>query len=582
MPVGDAAAGAVPGPRWPARVTTVLVTVLVLGPLLVSGGIALRGDMVFVPDQPWKSAWLGLDGSVPRAVPMDALVSLVDDMLPGALLQRVLLAAALLLGGFGIARLAGRFAALGQVAAVVVYLWNPWVHERLEIGQWPTVMGYGLLPWLVLGAIRVRDRVEGGWPRLALVLVASAVCAPSVGLLGVVVALVVVLVGPDRRRCWGVLGLGLLANLPWVVPSLLRGSIRGTDLGFGAFAARGESSLGTVASLLSMGGIWKTSVVAPERTNAVVVAAAALLSLALLAGYRYAAPAIGRRSAISLGWVGAGAFLLALLPADRSIADALGDLSVHVPALAILRDSQRSLAPLGLVLALGAAALVDRLVSGSADRAADQRPGDRSGRLAGAALLVAAPVVLLPSMAWGLSGDLDPVHYPREWSQVAAVVAKDPGPVVVLPWTGSYRGFGWNHDRAVLDPAPRFLPGTVLVDDRVFLRGAVVPSEDPALVRVGRALSAADPAAALSNLGVRWVLVEKGNGAEHVPAGELVHDGRDLALVQMVDAETAGEFSRHRPPVWPVSLANATAASVVVISIWSVTRHKGRNKLKTM
>lgn len=564
--------------RWPARASTVVVTVLVLTPLLVGRGTALRGDMVFVPDQPWKPAWLGLDGSVPRAVPMDALVALADEVLPGAVLQRLLLAGALLLGGLGIARLAGRFAALSQVAAVVVYLWNPWVYERLEIGQWPTVLGYGLLPWLVLAAIRVRDRSAGGWPRLGLVLVASAVCAPSVGLLAVAVALVVVLVGPDRPRGWGVLGLGLAANLPWAVPSLLGASIRGNDLGFAAFAARGESGLGAFASLLSMGGIWKTSVVAPERTTVVVVGAAGLLALLLLVGFRYAAPLIGRRSALALACVGAGSFLLALLPSIGGVADVLDDLAVHLPALAILRDSQRSLAPFGLVLALGAAAVVERLVAvraGTAD-------ADRSGRVAGAVLLVAAPVLLLPSMAGGLHGDLDPVHYPSEWSQVAATLEEEPGPVVVLPWTGSYRGFDWNADRAVLDPATRFLPGTVLVDDRVFLRDRVVPGEDPALARVGRALAAEDPAAALRGLGVRWVLVEKDNGAEHVPAGQVVHDGTGLTLLRLVDGKTDREFPRHRPPVWPVSLADATAASVVVISIWGVLRRKRRVDPKTM
>jgi hypothetical protein len=559
-------------------VGAVVVTAVVLAPLLVSGGVALRGDMVFVPDQPWKPAWLGLDGAVPRSVPMDALVSLADEVLPGAVLQRLLLAGALLLAGLGTARLAGRFAATAQVAAVVVYVWNPWVYERLEIGQWPAVLGYGLLPWLVLAAVRVRDRTAGGWPRMALVLVASAVCAPSVGLLAVAVALVVVLGGVDRRRGWGVLGLGLAASLPWLVPALLGPSIRGNDQGFAGFAARGESALGTVASLLSMGGIWKTSVVAPERTNVVVVAAAGVLAVVLLVGFRYAVPVIGRRSARSLAWVAAGSFLLAVLPSFAVVADALDDLAVHLPALAILRDSQRSLAPLGLVLALGAAALVDRLV---AERAGTADP-DRSGRVAGAVLLVAAPVLLLPSMAGGLHGDLDPVHFPAEWSAVAATVGEDPGPVVVLPWTGSYRGFDWNGGRAVLDPAPRFLAGTVLIDDRVFLRDQVVPSEDPALARVGRALAAADPAAALRRLGVRWVLVEKGNGAQQVPAGQVIHDGDGLVLLRLVDGKTGDDFPRHRPSGWLVSLADATAASVVVISIWGVLRRKRRVDPKTM
>ncbi|MFL6159240.1 MAG: hypothetical protein ACJ72D_24405 [Marmoricola sp.] len=565
------------GVGWPARAATALVTAVVLGPLLVGGGVALRGDMVFVPDQPWKPAWLGLDGSVPRAVPMDALLSLIDDVVPGSVLQRVLLAAALLAGGLGIARLAAALVPTAQVAAVVVYLWNPWVHERLEIGQWATVLGYGLLPWMVVAAARVREREPGGWPRLALLLVAAGVCAPSVGLTGLVVAVVVVATGRDLRRVLGVLGTGALANLPWIVPALLGPTLRGNDVGFAAFAARGESSLGTLASLLSMGGIWKTSIVAPERTHAVVIAAAGLLSLGFAAGFRLAVPALGRRTAGAVAGLGLAALLAALLPSLGPVQDGLDALSSEVPALAMLRDSQRYLAPLGLVLALGAAALVHRLLTLAPATAADT-----SGRTAGAWAVVAAPLVLLPSMVWGLHGDLRPVHYPAEWSEVAAQVRGHDGAVVVLPWTGSYRGFAWNDDRAVLDPAPRFLPGEVLIDDRVLLGRTVVPSEDPFLARVGAALDRADPAPRLRALGVRWVLVEKGNGAPDLAGGTVVHDGRWLRLIDLGRRQNFAQNLRHEPPVWPVSLSNAITASVVFVSIWSLTRYLRRNRPKPM
>lgn len=561
---------------WPARIATVVVTGIVLGPLLVRGGIALRGDMVFVPDQPWKSAWLGTDGSVPRAVPMDALISLVNDVLPGAVLQRLLLAAALLAGGFGIARLSARFVATGQVAAVTVYLWNPWVYGRLEIGQWPTVLGYGLLPWLVLASIRVRERAPGGWGRLGLLLVATAVCAPSVGLIGVVVAAVVVGVARQSRVTLSVLGLGVLANLPWIVPSLLGPSIRGNDVGFAVFAARAESSLGTLLSLVSMGGIWKSSIVAPERTHAVVIATAAVLAVACLAGFRYAVPTLGRPTATALGILGAGALLVALVPAIGPVGRGLDALSADVPAVGMLRDSQRYLAPFGLILALGAAALVDRLSAPTTGAT------DRSGRILTAWGVIAAPVVLLPSLVWGLHGDLSPVDFPQEWSQVADQVTAHPGAVVVFPWTGSYRGFAWNGDRAVLDPAPRFLPGEVLVDDRVLVGSTIVPSEDPFLVRVAEALRAPDAASALRNLGVGWVLVEKGNGVTAVPAGQTVHDGRGLRLVDLNTPKTSVENLRHEPPHWPVSLADAIAASVVVTSVWALSRHMRGKRPKQM
>jgi hypothetical protein len=157
-------------------------------------------------------------------------------------------------------------------------------------------------------------------------------------------------------------------------------------------------------------------------------------------------------------------------------------------------------------------------------------------------LIVVAPVLLLPVLAWGGGGELDRSSYPDEWQEVAGLLADDPGPVAVLPWTGSYRGYDWNDRRAVLDPAPRYFPGEVLIDDRVLLDDEVVGAEDPRVEVVRRALAAAEPGPALRAAGVRWVLVEK--GLPGVPEqgsfeGRVVHDGEDLALIDLAAGDAA-------------------------------------------
>ena len=550
--------------RWPEYLATAAVSVVVLGPLYVGSGIALRGDMVFTPDQPWKRAWLGLDGSVPRAVPMDALVSVVDEVLPGAVLQRLLLTVALLAGGLGIARLVGGLHAAARVAAVLVYLWNPWVHERLAIGQWAMVLGYGVLPWLVLAATRAREGRPRGWPTTAVLLVASAVCAPSVGLLGVLVTVAVVASGGGVRRVVRALLLGGVANLPWIVPALLGPDIHASSTEFSDFAPRGESSLGTLASLLSMGGIWKTSIVPPERQHVVVVAVAGLLALVLVASFRWAPGALGRRTAVGVAAAGGASLLLAALPTLGPVSHALGSVTAHVPALGLLRDAHRYLAPFGLVLAVGAAVLVDRLVAGRAQ--------DPAGRRAIAAVVLVAPVLLLPSMTWGLAGALAPASYPGDWDRVAAEVDRGEGATVVLPWTGSYRGYAWNDHRAVLDPAPRFLPGDVLIDDRHFLTRHVLPGEDPFLLRIGAALQTGNPAASLRELGVRWVLVERENGvaAAQVPAGRIAFDGRWLELVDLGSPTGDLRHLRPAPAATIVVLGDIAALLVGCVSVWQL------------
>ncbi len=528
-------------PDLVAAGVSVVVALVVLGPALLAPGSVLRGDMVFVPQQPWKDAWLGLDGSVPRAVPMDALVSLATQVVPGGWLQKVLLLTSFVAAGTGIARLVRHVVGASSwavVAAVAAYLWNPWVVERLSIGQWATVTGYALLPWVVLAAWRVRDDATR-WPALLVTLVLSAVCSPSSGLTAALVALAVV-VTRWRAVLVVVAGAGV-ANAPWLVPGLTLGDR--VDLGgaggFASFGARAESSLGVLPSVLSLGGIWKESVVPAERTSELVVAAALLVSaVAVLALVRARADSGLTRSLLATGAV---AVALAVVPAWAP--DALADVSRVVPGTSILRDSHRYLAPLALVLALGVALVVVGLRRRTA--------AGQEGLLVPTLALVAAPVLLLPSAVWGLTGDLRPVSYPAEWDTVSAILAEDEaagsGDTIVLPWVGSYRRLGWNDSRASLDPAPRLLPGEVLIDDRIVLPDRVLPGEDPRAAQVTTALEEADAAQALRETGVRWVLVEKPvPPAYDAPPGTVVHDGRWLTLVdlgpaaQVVDPRAGG------------------------------------------
>lgn len=88
-------------PGWVAG-----LALMVLLPVLAPGYV-LHLDMVFVPKQvllPWM---LGIGGGLPRAVPQDAIVALIAGPLPGQIVQKAVLLAALVLAGWGAARLAG-------------------------------------------------------------------------------------------------------------------------------------------------------------------------------------------------------------------------------------------------------------------------------------------------------------------------------------------------------------------------------------------------------------------------------------------------------------------------------------------
>ena len=205
------------------------LAVLVLAPLLTGRGFGLVGDMVFVPVQPWKDAWTGSDGGVPRAVPSDAWVSLTTQVVPGDLLQKAVLLLVLAGSGWGVLRLLRDLPPAAALAGAVLFEWNPYVHERLGIGHWALLCGYAALPWCALGARRVRDH---GWRALASIALPAAVAgwsSPSGGVMAALVVMGVLGAGLARRQT----GVGsvvvagavlVTVNLAWLLPGLLNGA----------------------------------------------------------------------------------------------------------------------------------------------------------------------------------------------------------------------------------------------------------------------------------------------------------------------------------------------------------------------
>lgn len=146
------------------------LSVLLLWPAL-GPGYVLTYDMVWVPDLRVGADALGLGTALPRAVPSDAAVGVLDEVVPGAVLQKLVLLGALVGGAVGAARLVDRLGTAGRLAAVTFWIWNPFVVERLAMGHWPVLVGYAVLPWLVVHA--------GRPPRWPATTPRGARCSPS-------------------------------------------------------------------------------------------------------------------------------------------------------------------------------------------------------------------------------------------------------------------------------------------------------------------------------------------------------------------------------------------------------------------
>ncbi|MET3960314.1 hypothetical protein ABIE44_000248 [Marmoricola sp. OAE513] len=558
--------------------TIVVLSGLALAPVLLSRGFVLIGDMAFVPDQPWSPAWLGLDGSVPRAVPADAVVSVLSQVLAADLLQKVVLLGALLLAGFGMRRFTGSLLAdnarLAPLGAAVLYLWNPWVLERLAIGHWGLLLGYAALPWAAAAAVAFREHADrAGLAAVVLPLALASFASPTGGLLA---GFVVLVLGTDRARVRDaatLLAAVAVTNLPWLLPGVLGSADASDPAGVSGFAARADTPYGVLGSVLSFGGIWKASVVPGERDSVLLVGLALLVTLASLAFLARA-----HRRLLGVGLVGLG---LAVLPTWGPGNDLVTWLVREVPGAGLLRDSQKWSALLVLAACAGFALVLD-----AANRAL------RKNALPARAVIgtaVVFPVVLLPSFAWGIAGKLEPVGYPREWTQVRAVLDHQPAEsrrIVVLPFS-AYQAFAWNDGRAALDPAIRFFPGEVISNDALGVGGGkVVVGEDRTAASIAQALEQGRPLLpVLRSARVRYVLVERTaaggariDDADLVTAGRVLYDGSELRLIDLGSGEVTG--TRPYAPVVVVGDLLALVAVTASGGLITVRRiHGKRDKI---
>lgn len=543
---------------WLPIVISVASALLFIGPALRPGYI-LTYDMVFVPRQPITAELFGLGTSTPRAVPSQLAAALGSHVIAADWLQKLVLVGCLALGGVGAARLApvGR---IGRIAAGLAYLWSPYVGQRLILGQWPMLLVFASLPWMVRACAGVRAGTTGAWPRL---LLWTALCCLA-GASGWIVAVLVVPFGvilrtwPDRRvlaRDAGLTITGLVVfALPWAVPALLRPVGLTTDRAAAAlFAARADAALGTVGSLLVGGGGWNAQANPAGRGGALyAVGAVIVLVVAALGVAR-----LGFASMPGL-WVSA---LLALGLGIGSAVPWIRDALAAMPAGGLLRDAPRYLLPWILAVAVGFGAGVDRM-----------RTESRLRELAVLAALL--PVALLPSLAWGVGARLHAVPYPAQMALVRGIVSTEPGAVLVAPLT-AYRAFPWNGSRTSLDPYPRLFDQRVVyasdlsvgVGDRI----VVVRGDDPMATRIQRELRSGPTASVLAREGIHTVVVTAAQPPFDATGLQVRYKAPGVAIYRVPAASGRDPAAGLTPPVIPVVLGDTVVAiSICAVTYWSV------------
>ena len=546
--------------RYAPAAWAVALALLMLGPAL-GPGYVLTYDMVWVPDLALRSDFLGLGTALPRAVPSDAVVAVLDTVVPGMLLQKVVLLGALVLGGLGASRLVGR-STVARLVAVSAYVWTPYVVERLWIGHWPLLLCWAVLPWLVVEGVRFRadGRLGAALPVLLLVGSLSA----NAGLMS---ALVLLAVGLTRRGAVRMVLAVLAANAPWVVAGLLHLDSATSSVAGSVFGVHTEGSLPAPLSALTLGGIWNAEVVPASRTGVVIpLVLLGVLVAAAVIGWPLARRRLGDRTThalVALWGVGYGVAVL-----SWATPGTVGGLAGHVPGGGLLRDGGRFLVLCAPLTAVLMAAGAERLAGHWTERA------PRIVVCVAGALL---PLALMPDAAWGIGGELRPATYPDDYATArTALEDPPPGDLLVLPFT-SYRAPDWNHGNKVLDPLPRYLQPDYVVNDQLAVDDRLIAGEDPRVPAVLAALrleSNEARAVALGRLGISVVVREADvpTTAEYDAqvAGDRIVGGSTVDVI-LIDAPVDVRDPRAS---WVVAMSAAWGAFLLLLltGVWNVFR----------
>jgi len=444
------------------------LALVILLPLLLPGYV-LTLDMVFTPHVAWPA-------ELTTTYPLDVLLWLLSQLLPGDVIQKIILFAILLLSGVGMHLLAreivlkqsnARMLEFAAYFAGLFYVINPFIYARLMAGQWLVLLGYALLPFLVRALFRLL--YQPSW-RAAIWVIAwtFATITVSVHFSGVVLVFfalffiaAAVKYWKSQKELWQftlrllIAGLAtLILSSYWIIPAALGSgvgevAVRANEAQFSAFATH-SGPLGPVGEVLRLQGFWAEArelFGLPQNVMPLWGVLMLLLWALVVVG------AIGLwRANRSAAIVMIGSVIVGTVLAASPLVQWVSQL---FPLIGGYREPHKFtvlvVIGFGALAAFGVLTFVRR----------------RKHKKGWVIACLALPLLITPVMFWGAGGQLRPVDYPNEWYELNEQL-KTTMPVgkqaLFLPWH-MYAPYGFSNERIIANPAEKFFEVPMIVSD---------------------------------------------------------------------------------------------------------------------
>jgi len=423
---------------------------------ILKPGFVFALDLVFVPELRMP-AWLFNDFAI------RSFFYLLNFILSSAAIEKGLLFFVVIFSGVGMYRLVKTKSEWPRYFAGILYIFNPFFYERLAVGQVFLLLGYALLPWAIISALRffrqptLRQAVKTGlWlgiiPLVNLHSVVFFGLFLAIYFLGEVISNYQTKVSSQLvTRYFVVIVLICLAiNSFWLWPSIFSADSYAKDINnisldenLETFRSQADPQFGLTFNLLSLFGFWGEGrgVFADLKATQPLwpVISSILLVLALW-GW------IVRRNKSEDASLTRSLFILSVVSFFLSIST---NFRFFYPLfsfslLKIFREPQKFISLLVLAYAFfGAWALED----------ISRRIKGKWGSLLLGIILI-LPMLNTYILFAGLKGQLAPHKYPQSWYQVENILRndKDDFKVLFLPWH-SYLSFSFLDNKLINNPA---------------------------------------------------------------------------------------------------------------------------------
>lgn len=501
-----------------------VLALVILGPLLPPGFI-LTLDMVFTPHIP-------LPEQVTSSYLFYVMLHFLSAILPGDLIQKILLFVIFAASGIGMYRLmiylrfsilhqqfaAMKFIELAAYVAGVFYMVNPYVYSRFMAGQFAVLLGYACLPFFIKNFLQLLaspSRTTVFWLTGWLTII-GIVSIHTLALCAVIIIVGMTMAAWQRlhiKQTAVAVGAAVLlsaaASSYWITPLILGKNTTAQALnGFSAadqaaFATVGNNIFDQLINIAGLQGFWADSLqlyVLPQQVFTGWPVLTLGVWLLVVYGFFAMRQLTGRLAVFTLAIAAvAAAFLATAISAP---------LLAALPFAIGLREPHKFVGLVAIAFAVFAGFAVAAL-AGRFHALYGNTSFIPKVAVIGLALV---PLAWTPTMLGGMYGQLQPREYPAEWYAINRLLNTDHTSfkVLFLPWHG-YQRFDFA-GRIIMSPADKFFDKPVLVSNQLEFRGAAPTFPDSTKSYITNTLlphapKRNDMANRLNTIGIKYIIV---------------------------------------------------------------------------